>query len=102
MQTIDFHPPTPAVIATTQTSGSVGGANLSLPAGTSSATTSGTITTGSFKFGRKGKHKLHLNWSKYARGLLKHDHDKLTALLLLKGKAGKAHFSTDSTLRIRR
>jgi hypothetical protein len=53
--------------------------------------------------GKKGgKEHLKLSWSKYARKLLKHDHDKLATLLLLKGKTGKSSFSTDSPLKLRK
>jgi hypothetical protein len=41
-------------------------------------------------------------WSKYARKLLKKDHDKLTTTLLLNTKASKSTFKTASRLRIRR
>jgi hypothetical protein len=62
------------------------------------------LTGGKFTLKTKkgGKEHLQLRWSKYASKLLKHDHDKLTTLLLLKGKAVKSRFTTETVLRIRK
>lgn len=62
------------------------------------------LSGGKFKLkGKKGgKERLKLSWTKYARKLLKHDHDKLATLLVLKGKSGKSSFTTDSPLKLRK
>lgn len=60
------------------------------------------LTAGRFELRKRGKDKLHLQWNKYARKLLKKDHDKLTTTLLLHAKVSKSTFKTASRLRIRR
>ena len=62
------------------------------------------LSGGKFRLkGKKGgKEHLKLSWSKYARKVLKHDHDKLATLLLMKGKTGKSRFATDSPLKLRK
>jgi hypothetical protein len=81
---------------------------IELPAGGSARATDSKklikLTSGKFKLKRKkgGKERLKLSWTKYARKLLKHDHDKLATLLVLKGKSGKSSFTTDSPLKLRK
>jgi hypothetical protein len=80
---------------------------IDLPSAGSSRATGFTarsrkLTAGKFTLRRKGKERLRLKWSKYARSLLKHDHDKLKTLLVMKGKVAKTKFTTESGLRIRR
>lgn len=62
------------------------------------------LTSGKFSLKRRkgGKEHLHLRWSRYARKLLKHDHDKLTTLLQMSVKAGKGRFHTASSLKLRK
>lgn len=60
------------------------------------------LATGKLKERKRGKGKLKLHWNRYARSLLKHDHDKLTTTLVLKTKISKGTFTSDSSLRIRR
>lgn len=62
------------------------------------------LTSGKFKIkGKKGgRERLKLRWSSYARKVLKHDHDKLTTLLLMKVRAGQARYSTASPLKLRK
>ena len=80
---------------------------IDLPSAGSSRATGFTarsrkLTAGKFTLRRKGRERLQLKWSKYAQSLLKHDHDKLKTLLVMKGKVAKTKFTTESGLRIRR
>jgi hypothetical protein len=81
---------------------------IELPAGGSARASDSkrTIKLSGGKFtlkGKKGgKEHLKLRWSKYASKLLKHDHDKLTTLLLMKGKAAKSRFTTETALKLRK
>jgi hypothetical protein len=81
---------------------------VELPAG--SATRAGDkkskkaikLASGKFKLSKRGKDKLKLDWNKYAHGLVKKDHDKLTTTLLLTTTVSKHTFKTASKLKVRK